>query len=199
MKLYKFRSLQQFDRIEDILTNKRFFLSSWKELNDPMEGYFHYVIFDSDLPYKNIIDQFISEKTQLRICSFSNTYKPILLWSHYADSHNGIAIEVTLNSRDYDSLYRVRYRKNIPELNFMNNPTPIDVLTSKINFWDYEREYRVIQKTSNINIGQITGIYFGTRTSDYNKEKVKSLIDSTIPIFDTKIDFNKNIIEIKNA
>lgn len=100
-----------------------------------MEGYFHYIIYKTDFNYKEKIDRIISDKNKLRICSFSHTYNPILLWTHYANEHKGIAIEVTLNSKKYTSLYKVKYGKNIPELNFDKSPTAIDVLRSKIDFW----------------------------------------------------------------
>lgn len=194
MKLYKFRSLENFDRIVDILVNKRFYLSKWNNLNDPMEGYFHYIIFDTDMNYKDKIERFISDKNELRICSFTNTYYPILLWAHYANQHKGITIEVTLNSKEYENLFKVKYGKNIPALNFDLNPTPYDVLSSKIKHWSYEREYRIIDKEEFISIGEITGVYFGIKTDNYQKTIIKDLLKNLIRTYETKIDFNKNII-----
>jgi len=194
MKLYKFRSLENFDRIVDILVNKKFYLSKWNSLNDPMEGYFHYIIFGTDIIYKDKIERFISDKNELRICSFTNAYHPILLWAHYANQHKGIAIEVTLNSRKYENLFKVKYGKNIPELNFDSNPKPYDVLSSKIKHWSYEREYRIIDKPEFISFGEITGVYFGINTDNYQKTIIKDLLNNLISTYETKIDFNKNII-----
>ena len=199
MKLYKFKTFEPFNRIEDILTNNRFYLANWRELNDPMEGYFHYIVYDTDIVFKDKIAQFISNKNELKICSFSNTYHPVLLWTHYANQHKGMAIEVTLNSKKFKNLYRVKYGKNIPELNFDLNPTPYDVLSSKIKDWVYEREYRIIDKTEFISVGKITGIYFGINTENYNKERMKDLLDNSITTYDTKIDFNKNKIVSINS
>ena len=192
MKLYKFRSLEKFERIEDILINSIFHMAKWKSLNDPMEGYFHYIIYETDLVYKDRIQQFISEKNELKICSFANTFHPILLWSHYANKHKRIAIEVTLNHHCYNNLFKVIYEKNIPELNFDSTPSAIDILSSKINYWAYEREYRIIDRCDQVSIGEITGIYFGVKTEVDDKERVKRLINSSIPFYETKIDFNTN-------
>lgn len=169
-------------------------MARWKELNDPMEGFFHYIIYDTDLSYKERIRQFIDKKNELKICSFSNTFHPILLWSHYANHHKGIAIEVTLNSRKYENLFKVKYGKNIPELNFDSNPKPYDVLSSKIKHWSYEREYRIIDKPEFISLGEITSVYFGIKTDNYQKTIIKGLLNNLISTYETKIDFNKNII-----
>lgn len=198
MKLYKFRSLENFDRIVDILANKKFYLSKWNNLNDPMEGYFHYIIYDTNIIYKDKIERFISDKNELRICSFSNTYHPILLWAHYANQHKGIAIEVTLNSKEYNNLYKVKHAKNIPELNFDLNPTPYDVLRSKIKHWSYEKEYRVIDKPEFISLGEITGVYFGIETDSFKKTLIQSLLNKSIKTYETKIDFDKNKIVVAN-
>ncbi len=199
MKLYKFRSLEKFERVADILLNKRFYLSRWNDLNDPMEGYFHYIIYDTNLTYKDKIERFISDKNKLKICPFSNTYHPILLWTNYANEHKGIAIEVTLNSKKYDKLYKVKYGRNIPELNFDSNPTPYDVLKSKVKHWSYEKEYRIIDKLDFISFGKITGIYFGIRANREQKNRIQNLIDNSIKTYDTKIDFDKNIIMVSNS
>ena len=192
LKLYKFRFLENIERIQDILFNNRFHLARWKELNDPMEGFFHYIIYETELPYKERIRQIINEKNELKICSFSNTYHPILLWSHYANHHKGIAIEITLNPDHYANLYKVKYEKNIPELNFDLSPSPIDVLKSKINHWAYEREYRVIDICNTFTIGRITGIYLGLRVENEDKERIKLMVNSPIQFYETKIDFYKN-------
>lgn len=198
MKLYKFRSLNNFDRIVDILTNNKFHLSNWNDLNDPMEGYFQYIICNTDLIYKEKIERFISSKNELKICAFSSKYHPILLWTNYADQHKGIAIEITLNPVKVKNLYKITYGKNIPELNFDSNPTPIDVLSRKIKFWSYEKEYRYIDYTDSTSVGKITGIYFGIRTELYYKNLIHNLINNSIPTYETKLDFDKNRIVTAN-
>ncbi len=194
MKLYKFRSLSNFDRVVDILINNKFHLSNWNDLNDPMEGYFQYIIYKTDLAYREKIARFISNKNELRICSFSSKYHPILLWSNYADDHKGLAIEVTLNPDKVKNLYKIKYGNNIPELNFDLNPTPIEVLSRKIKFWSYEKEYRVIDCKDSISIGKITGIYFGIKTELYHKNLIRNLIKNSVPIYETKLDLDKNRI-----
>ena len=197
MKLYKFKSLEHFDRIEDILTNNRFYMANWRELNDPMEGHFTSIYNNENVNYKTLLRSFIDYKVSLKICSFSQTLKPILLWSHYANQHKGIAIEITLNNIDYPNLYKVNYIQRIPQIDFTINHTPINVLTNKIHFWSYEREYRVIDNSNHISIGKITGIYFGVRMSDDDKIRIRELLDDNTITYETKINFNNNHVQVR--
>jgi hypothetical protein len=198
MKLYKFRSLENFERIEDILSHHRFYMTNWRELNDPMEGHFNSIYYNDDVNYKALLQDFINYKVSLKICSFSAIINPILLWLHYADQHKGIAIEIKLNPSRYTNLYKVNYVRRIPEIDFASNPTPIQVLTNKIHFWKYEKEYRVIDDCRNIRVGRITGIYFGVRTSIDDKERIQDLVQNNIKLYNTKIDFNNNTVQVKH-
>lgn len=197
MKLYKFRSLDNFERVKMILLNKQFHLAKWSELNDPMEGYFYHIIYNTDLPYKNQLEIFLSDKSELKICSFSNTYSPVMLWWNYANEYKGIAIEISINKNDYKNLFEVKYIKNIPTLDFLKNPKPTDVLTKKIKLWSYEKEYRIIEKDEGVDIGNITGVYFGIRMEQSHKSKIKGLLDDSVKTYETQIDFDANKIIIK--
>lgn len=190
-------SLEKFERVEMILLNKRFHLSKWSELNDPMEGYFYHIIYNTDLPYKNQIYNFLSDKSELKICSFSATYSPIMLWWNYANEYKGIAIEINVNKKDYLNLFKVRYIKNIPTLDFLNNPKLTDAFTNKIKFWSYEKEYRIIEKVESIAIGSITGIYYGIKMKLFDKSRIKKLLDDSVKTYETQIDFDSNKIIIK--
>ena len=183
----------------DILINNQFHISHWKELNDPMEGFFQYLDDKSQSIYNGIAKSLITEKNRYKICSFSGTYHPILLWTNYANVHNGIAIEITLDPNDYN-LHRVTYNENIPELDNILNKKPnldaIDVLKRKIKIWAYEEEYRVIKESysNECQIGEITGLYWGIKTESYYKELILNILPAHIKTFDTEIDFEKNII-----
>ena len=40
--LYKYRSLENIERFLDIIIEKKLYGALYKEMNDPMEGYFQY-------------------------------------------------------------------------------------------------------------------------------------------------------------
>jgi hypothetical protein len=199
MKLYKFRqygSDEDRNRVHRIINTGEFYLADRKRLNDPMEGFFEYYS-EEDRQYSQRVKDFLLAKRDLRICSFSNTYHPILLWSHYADGHKGIAIEITLNSKHYQDLYRIKYVKKIPFIDFKkDNQNPISVLRTKIKFWRYEREFRYIDFQDGVRLGEITGIYFGIRTPSHHKNQLRVIANRNgIPTFETRMDFNTNEIE----
>jgi hypothetical protein len=86
MKLYKYRALEPFEYIADIICRKRFHAALFHDLNDPMEG-----LFDSGPQLGQEDLRLVRQaKGSVRICSFSRTSKCPVLWAHYADSFRGI-------------------------------------------------------------------------------------------------------------
>jgi hypothetical protein len=55
--LYKYKNLNHFDRIVDIILNKKLYAAVYTELNDPMEG-----IFKHRGLHKDILARLKSEK-----------------------------------------------------------------------------------------------------------------------------------------
>lgn len=83
---------------------------------------------------------------------FSKTFRDLVLWSHYADLHRGIAIEV--NHPIVESLYQVKYDKPRPiiPLSWWHDDSKRkeleerlwDLFLQKSAGWSYEKEYRVV-------------------------------------------------------
>ncbi len=129
--LYKFRSLQNLRRFLDILVNNRLFMAHYNEMNDPMEG-----AFLSDLEHSNMLKEVREGKRKQLICCLSTDYKHTLLWSHYADSHQGCCLEVEVTSKQKQ--HRVVYSPKLPSITNSIN----DMLTHKSTYWEYEKEVR---------------------------------------------------------
>ena len=116
---YKYRNLKDFERFLDVVINNRMYGAKPRELNDPMEGKFNKTNLSQD-DFKEIRN----ELKNTRICSlltkqkdqtFPNDY---LMWSHYADNHNGCCIEVQITGR-YNTgweLHEIQYQNNMPSL-----------------------------------------------------------------------------------
>lgn len=198
MQLYKFRSLQKFLRVQDIIRNREFYMADWRQLNDPMEGHFN-VLYQDDSSYHLLLQDFIRYKLRLKICAFSKTFSNILLWSHYADQLKGVAIGINLPKILIPNLHKVDYVRNIPEMDLRTNPTPIHVLTKKISIWSYEKEYRFISESQTSGIGEINKIYLGIRISADHRSRILELVsDMNIRVYDTSIDFKTNRITEKS-
>ncbi|MBY7943947.1 DUF2971 domain-containing protein [Vibrio fluvialis] len=86
------------------------------------------------------------------ILSLSLTKKDILLWSHYADEHRGIAIEFNgehdfFSNTDDTISSRVDYSKSRKlEDNRLFDAINVGKFFKKYSSWRYEKEYRVLKR-----------------------------------------------------
>jgi len=210
MKLYKYRSLEQIEFTLDILLNERLHCAHYEKLNDPFEGLFLSVMhFDGPLNFgMNIFGlngtvknpQTISELPILgsaRVCSLSASNSDVRLWSHYANGHTGIAIEIEVDE-EKEELHGVEYVKELKELTYslLTTPKAEEILRVKSKHWDYESEYRIITDQEFYSIGKsITGIYLGLRTPLLLRQMLLKSVGDAIPVFTTKL--NEKTIEIE--
>lgn len=84
------------------------------------------------------------------------TEKPdnLLMWSHYADSHEGFVIGFDSNNRHFDErkgpndelryLRKVEYRDQRPQAP-LTGLTDVDVFLVKSSQWEYEQEWRILR------------------------------------------------------
>jgi Protein of unknown function (DUF2971) len=124
------------------------------EFNDPFEWrvgvsgvlpqYEHHV----RAAQQQIVDQL---SATMGVVCFSDTIEDPILWSHYADHHRGVALEVEY--LDVPSLYRVEYSNDRPTVDASRladtqgmkdylMPIVRSLFTRKSSSWAYEREYR---------------------------------------------------------
>ena len=201
MKLFKYRSLQNFEFVLDIILNGRLHCTEYQNLNDPFEGLFFSTFYPrrvkgmipisigkmKTLKSVNNLNSFLS---RTKICSLSSTLKEVRLWSHYADGHKGIAIEIDFPN-ELPSVHEVTYIDELREYGrtFLTEPTSEEILSFKTRHWKFEKEYRIIQEEEFFSIaGRISAIYAGIRTSDSHLALLRKLTPNEIPIFETEID-----------
>lgn len=144
--------------------------------------------------HKNIREKII---TNTSICSFAEEYNNALMWSHYADSHQGFCIEYKTEQMK-KFLYKVKYRRRIYDITkeligilngkIMNfkRKKPHQIATQKDIIWRYEKEWRLInpidyEKLLTKELKKENGytfklkpnaIYLGTNISDDYKEQL---------------------------
>jgi hypothetical protein len=137
------------------LEERRFRVSRIAELNDPFEWRIG-VIGDSSQEIgigRNAFNEFLDRfNNKIGIISLSAVASDPVLWSHYADSHQGMAFEI-----DYDregGLGAISYSHALPTFDVTSftkgstreNYTEAllqEALGRKSLTWSYEREYRV--------------------------------------------------------
>ena len=108
MILYKFKTLDPFVYIADLfLTRRLYYCPRPHELNDPLEGVLGMSITNpsSTSNFEQSLDHAVrswsavdSEINRYRLCCFSATPEPLLMWSHYGNGHSGICLELDLTS-----------------------------------------------------------------------------------------------------
>lgn len=164
--LYWYRSSNNFAKYIDSYLQGKIHFSSWKAVNDPMEGYFLYC------PHRDSISTLIGEKSKIKICCFSKCYSNYLLWSYYAEDHSGVCIEYEVNELPENVFKRcVKYRKTIPTFDRTKTDKmqAIDCLIHKLSFWRMEEEIRLLSydiPCSDMKIGEMKSITIGRRFFD---------------------------------
>ena len=184
---FKYRGISNLRYLLDILINKRLYAARYDELNDPMEG-----VYIADRLTANTIGLLRNGKYKTRICSLSKNYNNGLMWSHYAESHKGCCLELSITSR----------KCTCTEINYTDNMTTIDshtadvgnILSVKSKNWKYEEEFRYFTEMTYLKIN-IHKIFLGMRMAKAEAtfyKKVIQAIDSNVEvrqINEAEIDF----------
>lgn len=209
MKLYKYRSLANIEFTLDILINQRLHCAPFEKLNDPLEGIFLSVLWAGGalgmstmgaLPFGGISSvksaRSVSEMRLLgnsRVCSLARNLNDIRLWSHYADGHCGVAIEIDIDESD-SLLHEVEYVDRLKEsgVSLLGGPRSEEILRVKTIHWTYEQEYRIISDQEFYPVtDRITGIYFGLRASNLIQKSLLAFLPSSISAYRMKLDERK--------
>ena len=93
--LYRYRKItdQTIDQEIAAITEKYLWFSTYRETNDPMEGFFEATArFQKDSNYTRAVRDIYDEKTNIGICCFSDTHDNELMWSHYTGNYSGICV-----------------------------------------------------------------------------------------------------------
>ena len=122
------------------------------------------------------------------------TVKPdnLLMWSHYADKHQGFCLEFDtgkdpfINRREW--IYSVNYSDLYPRLSLRDifpEPPPtiysaMSILTTKSTCWSYEQEWRLLDMQGDHRLEYepkaLTSVYFGWKMSQQDRELVEQAL-----------------------
>lgn len=131
------------------------------------------------------------------ILSLSSINSSLLMWAHYANSHQGFVVEFDetnyfFNQQKHQNdflrcLKKVVYSDKRPSL-YLSDFNEYDIFFTKSIEWAYENEYRMLMDLDKADESQkdiylfkfpkesIKSIYLGTRISDENKSKILDII-----------------------
>lgn len=132
---------------------------------------------------KTTISSFINAQA---ICCFAgdeNSKSNILMWSHYAKSHQGICLkfDVLKDTEFFSKALKVNYQKEYPKCNYAKNSDFFveNLITTKAKIWEYEEEVRILRDYSALYTFKneaLVEVCFGCNCSKENIRKVKKLI-----------------------
>lgn len=188
VRLFRYRSLYHFDREVEAIERGYLFCSSYKKLNDPMEGLFKSSrLLKKHANYRSLISALIDNKSRTGVCSFSEVYDHELMWAHYANQFRGICIGYRVSQLLEKlgrgvSLVRLYYNEQVPRL----LPTKADpsllarrVLSYKNYRWSYEREWRMFAEQGPASYGRtscVSHVYLGSQISPDHRERIVKVL-----------------------
>ena len=214
------------------LSNNQIWFSSPLKFNDPFDFFVPYSLNFTDNEFRNIIPKYpnISDDyyeqmllfykknpkvleewiekgrkrftSKTKIACFCEEKSNIIMWSHYADSHEGLCLKF---DSSYDNCFfhednwdyhkmpikKVIYPKEIKKINYFkdNNNFFINCAYTKFHQWYYEKEHRIISTVDAIQYNKdcLVEVNFGCklkptddvvtniieRIKSYNYPKVK--------------------------
>lgn len=181
MLFYKYKS--NFDiYVMDIIVHSRMYLSSYKKLNDPMEGVLGFDPWFKDgaknlniATYSERCDARVNAINEYGILSLSRSPEISLMWGHYADGFRGVCIEVELSEEAASNLYAIDYEADLSKL---SDDDPIGLLTHKTKEWDYEQESRVLIKPKYrpyVQLERVNKIIMGSMMDSSISETISSI------------------------
>ncbi|MCP5534790.1 MAG: DUF2971 domain-containing protein [Akkermansiaceae bacterium] len=198
MKIYKYRS-DEYEHLTDLLKSSEFHFSAWDKMNDPMEGYFRY--YDHEHTKDRLL-QIVNEKRKIKICCFSMVPDDMLLWSHYANNHKGVCIEVDLDLDESSGVTfePIRYKDDIQ---FIKKPDRSmravkDILSFKLSPWTYEREIRAFTSSNQpkcLKVGKITRVILGFNATQATQDTIRNM-NLDCKISKAEFDFDASEISV---
>ncbi|EGR1265477.1 DUF2971 domain-containing protein [Vibrio cholerae] len=136
---YKYKSLDNFEFLLDILLRERLYAGRFNELNDPMEG-----VIEVEKTVPKILEkEWERILSELRICCFTTDDENTLMWAHYANGGRGCAIEFELHD-DYKPIKVSYAKKPVVNKSELTKEKAVEILRYKDKSWKYEQEYRCL-------------------------------------------------------
>jgi hypothetical protein len=109
-------------------------------------------VFQTDYPQAAALIDKMSEgirgdiARRYRVYCFGPDVQNPLMWSHYADSHRGIALEFAVAVDPIATAMRCDYRDEFPVMKIysLKEEDNLLILLAKSSVWTYEHEYRLV-------------------------------------------------------
>ncbi len=191
--LYRYRPLPDdaiLDREIGAIKAQYIWLSKYRALNDPMEGFYESSRrFQAHSTYNQVTQDLLNAKGGIGICSFSDTREDELMWVHYASNYAGICVayrpQPLIDGLPDDAhLVRLAYGSappKISDLEAMDLQAAVrKILSHKKSNWGHEREWRVLGPPGRLNISSKScarEVYLGARIKRDHRDKIQEELE----------------------
>jgi len=207
--LYKYRVYNT--KSLSILINKKIWLATPESFNDPFDCNIKFKSQINSEAFNKYLKQtgrttgdlnrdyntFLKGLAEFRnkdikkfgVFSMSQIKDNILMWSHYANQHEGFCIEFVRSSNnllgDIEVTRPVDYHCNYPEVEPLDSNGNIDhsifrkMLFTKAKDWSYEKEWRLTYDEGNKEEqlpADISSIIFGLRMPEEHKNTIRNIL-----------------------
>lgn len=234
IKLYQFRRFSNYTLTN--LLNHKITLSSPKTMNDVFDSLIYQwlgsPIYGVSARHKKHLKPYKQSFDDYRIACFCEDCKEKgqyaiqnnLMWSHYADEHQGFCIEYVFHRDDFrrdkldemtaSRLFKMNYWDpdtddpiDFSRLQSDNTLNPATAFLTKHKNWSYENEVRLLQYKPQegalrvqyklCDRSKVSAIYFGYRCPEENIQIIKKLLSETcIRFYKMEVDYS-NIFKFK--
>lgn len=120
----------------------------------------------------------------------------VLMWGHYADSHQGVCIEFDINAvgltpsalTPLHLLFKVKYQSERPVIRHLFGPGAgeevMDAFRTKAAFWEYEQEWRAIEmhgarQLFDFRPSMVRSIILGANCSPSHTNAIREMVGGT--------------------
>ncbi len=175
---YKYRTLDNFQFLLDILINSRLYAARFDSMNDPMEG----VYTTNELVDEVFHEQLKKDIGNIKVCSLSTEKDSPLMWAHYAAGNRGCVIGVELPSGTKAKPVKYEGPSDIKiDTQMESAERARRVLTYKNDFWEYESEVRTFVESGLYQSVVVKEITFGEKADKTAKGIIKKILAKLAP------------------
>ena len=202
--LYRYRPLtndQILVREIEAIKEQYIWLSQYRALNDPMEGFYEASRrVQADQNYNQVTRDLLNAKRNIGICSFSETKENELMWAHYASNYAGMCVayrpQPLIDGLPDDAhLVRLAYGSVPPGISNLEatdlQGAARKILSHKKSSWVHEREWRLLGEPGRLDISSKScarEVYLGARIKPDHKEKIRKELERVnIRIYEMRV------------
>jgi len=140
--------------------------------------------------FDDFAGEYLSSQTIPGILSLTANPAHLLMWAHYADSHQGIALRYEFSEESVPNISPINYQDTLPTLHIrdylaLSDEVYLDRFLTKGSSWNYEQEWRGLSLENDSYYpqpGKLDAVIFGHRTPKSTVAAFKTILSSDVSV-----------------